>query len=505
MPMPISSPSPVTRLGYHYYPDTFHYRVHDLDTWLPELSRLGASWITLLAPSERAIPEFFLNGLVSANIQPILHFQLPHHQLLPNESFRLLFGNYARWGVRYVALYDRPNVHANWDSSSWAQTDLVERFLDYYLPLASIAAQEGLTPIFPPLEPGGDYWDLAFLQTALQSIQRRGNDFLLEVLALGAYAWTGKHPVDWGAGGPERWPNVHPYRTSTESQDHLGFRIFDWYLAISQQELGKRLPIILLRAGSLPADHEKTEGALVYGIGHAQENLALASLLSGETDGTTGEQSMPPEVLACNFWLLAAHEQSVFAEQAWFQNGNKELPVVSAFRQWISTLRKDQNSSETTPSLDGLAEQESNNPAVESNEQSPVDVVFSGVDPKSVDNSIFPHEPLTEMGEIAEMDQKPGEVGQPDAGEISEEHPISHYVLLPLYSWGIANWDLALIQPILEDSHPTVGFSLAEARLAARVTVVGGEGAISPETLDMLRASGCRVERVLEDGTLVAT
>jgi hypothetical protein len=503
--MPMSLPSPVTRLGFHYYPDTFHYRVHDLDTWLPELNRIGTSWITLLAPAERAIPEFFINGLLAANIQPVLHFQIPIHQSLSNESFRLLFSNYARWGVRYVALCDRPNVRTNWLSSSWAQTDLVERFLDYYLPLAGVALQEGLTPVFPPLEPGGDYWDLAFLKTALRAIQRRGNERLLEVMVLGAYAWTRKRPLDWGVGGPERWPEAHPYLTPPECQDHLGFRIFDWYLAVSQQELGKRLPIILLRAGSLPEDHAKIEGAVVEGTGHAQANLALARLLSGKTDDITGVEPVPPEVLACNFWLLAAHERSVYATQAWFQSGSNNLPVVDAFRQWISSLQKEQSVSEAIASSTGQIEQGIENLVAESDEPLPGNVVFSGVDPRSVENAELPCLPSTDLDGITELDLASDAVMQSEAGENTEEHPISHYVLLPLYAWGIANWDLALIQPMLEESHPTVGFSLAEARLAERVTVVGGEGAITPETLDMLRASGCKVERVLEDGTLVAT
>jgi hypothetical protein len=501
--MSIIPPSPVTRLGFHYYPDTFHYRMHDLDSWLPELNRLGASWITLLAPVERAIPEFFLNGLLAANIQPVLHIQLPIHQPLYNESFRLLFSNYARWGVRYVALFDRPNLRTTWRSSSWAQTDLVERFLDYYIPLAGVAMQEGLIPVFSPLEPGGDYWDLAFLKTALQAIQRRGHERLLDVLALGAYAWTGKHPIDWGAGGPERWPEPHPYLTSPECQNHLGFRIFDWYLAISQEELGKRLPIILLRAGSLPEDHAQTEGAIVEGINHAQTNLALACLLS-ETGDLTGGEPVPPEVLACNFWLLAANEPSAYASQAWFQPGHKNMPVVEVFHQWISSLRKEQCVSEEIGSSTSQVEQRVESLTVDSDELLPGNVVFSGVDPRYEEDSVI-QEPSVDVNETTEKDLAPDVDDQPPARGSTEEHPISHYVLLPLYAWGIANWDLALIQPIIEETHPTVGFSLAEARLAERVTVVGGEGAISPETLDMLRASGCRVERVLEDGTLVAT
>jgi hypothetical protein len=62
-----------------------------------------------------------------------------------------------------------------------------------------------------------------------------------------------------------------------------------------------------------------------------------------------------------------------------------------------------------------------------------------------------------------------------------------------------------MVEGLLQESHPAIGFSLAEARLAKRVTVVGADGAISAEALAMLRKSGCQVERLLEDGTLIAT
>ncbi len=47
------------RLGFYYYPDTLHYRESDLCKWLPTLQDLGASWITLVTPVKRAIPETF--------------------------------------------------------------------------------------------------------------------------------------------------------------------------------------------------------------------------------------------------------------------------------------------------------------------------------------------------------------------------------------------------------------------------------------------------------------
>jgi hypothetical protein len=623
------------RIGLHYFPDTLHYRARDLEIWLPHLSRMGMGWLTLLAPLERAIPEFFLEGLFSSGLQPVLHFQVPIQTSTSSEELCLLFSSYARWGVQYVALYDRPNSRSNWSPSAWAQMDLVERFLDQYVPLAEAALDEGLVPIFPPLEPGGDYWDLSFLQSALRGLQRRGQNRLLDSLALGAYAWAGNRSLEWGAGGPERWSQVVPYSTPAESEDQRGFRIFDWYLAISQRELGKRLPLFLLRVGSTPNDHlDPTNGEPDY-LAHAGQNLSIARLLANEP--VEGCSPVPPEVIAANFWLLAAHEKSPFTGQSWFRTEEEKLPVVNSFyrlaaRQMITgvdgevleTSEDPQTQNSESPAEQPQAELESSpepgnpisdrveaaqpletdpepiceaaavetanpdealtdlfqtdqpelqenqpnqpesqpeQPVLQQNQPEQLELQLEQQEPQSVQMDLQPEQPEHQQGqpeqlkpqleqqepESDQMDLQPDQPelqqGQPEQLEPRQEqqepqldqvdpqpeqpesqpeqfelqpqqpesqpakpaHSISHYVLLPLYAWGAADWDLDVIQPFLQESHPTVGFSLTEARLASRVTVVGGDGAISEEALDMLRAAGCKVERVMDDGTLIAS
>lgn len=454
----ISLPLTNTRLGFHYFPDTLHFREHDLKTWIPELHALGASWLTLVAPIERAIPEFFLRSLSGEGIEPVLHFHLPLG--FPNRSnpLRLLFSNYARWGVRYVALYDRPNLRASWSPTAWAQADLVERFLDLYLPLAESALEEGLIPVFPPLEPGGDYWDTAFLRAALHGMQRRGRNRLLESMILGAYAWAGNRSLNWGAGGPERWPGARPYFTPPGVQDQRGFRIFDWYLTIAQAELGRPRPMLLLKAGSRIAG-PSANGLQADPGQHAQRNLSLARLItaredspaelpceeSSETpdDPPTHLEVVPPEVLACNFWLLAASEDNPASCDAWFQPDGSKLPVVETLHQWMTS------------------HQAADRPTAQ----------------KSFPPILATH----------------------------TAHAIAHYLLLPLYEWGVPDWYLDAVRPFIKTYHPTIGFSMSEAALAARVTVVGGVQAFPEETLEKLREAGCRVERIIGDGTVVAT
>src|SRR4030066_972672 len=152
--MPTSSQN--TRYGFYYYPDVLHYRENDIHSWISELHALGASWLTLLAPTDRAIPELFIRRIIEAGIQPVLHLPLSTTRSGGSDELNVLFNAYSHWGVKYITLFDRPNLLRNWSPSTWAQKNLVERFLDIFLPIADQVLKAGLVPVFPPLEPGGD-------------------------------------------------------------------------------------------------------------------------------------------------------------------------------------------------------------------------------------------------------------------------------------------------------------------------------------------------------------
>ena len=458
-------PSANTRLGFHYYPDTLHYRESDLNAWLPELHALGATWVTLVAPHDRAIPEFFIRGLIAAGIEPILHFHLPLEQHAQINDLRLLFETYARWGIHYVVLFDRPNLRTSWPATAWAQSNLVERFLDVYLPLAQAALQTGLIPVFPPLEPGGDYWDTAFLRGALQGIQRRGHHLLLERLVLGAYAWVGNRSLNWGAGGPERWPGARPYQTPQGSQDQRGFRIFDWYLTQVRAVGDIPCAILLLGAGCRPGDQTDPSLPPVDRSAHAKTNLSITALLNGKPTLSAkhknmidleGIEEVPPEVLACNFWILAAAPGSPSAAQAWFQPDGNTLPIVGALRQWVA-------GQEGQP------------------EPVPTQVPQAAI-PHGISVAVAANDPIQRNG-----------------------HSIQHYLLLPTYEWGIADWHLDVIRPFVKKYRPTIGFSLKEASQAARVTVIGGAQSFPEAVLVELRSANCKVEQISGDGTSIAS
>lgn len=320
------------RLGYHYYPNADHYTARDLETWLPVLESLGAHWLTLRAAPGRAVPEAFIRGLKLAGIEPIIHIACPIGAHSPEELTAIL-PSYVDWGVQYVVVFDRPNMRGSWATSAWAKTGLVERFLDVALPVLQLELQVGLKPVLPPLEPGGDYWDTAFLEAALGAIARRGKSLLLQDLVLSLYAWTGDHGLDWGAGGPQAWPDARPYHSPEGTQDQRGFRIFDWYSAIAEKALEHPLPMLVV-AGGVAVEDEKTR------LGPSRDiDLSLSIVRTLES----GEVS--PNLLNFNFYLLAADDSSPEAAQAWFSSSGKAQPIVGAMRDFLRRAAKTPESS----------------------------------------------------------------------------------------------------------------------------------------------------------------
>jgi hypothetical protein len=406
------------KVGFHYRPDSDHYSDKDLALWLPKLIELDASFIVLQAPDTRAIPESFLVSLKQEGIEPVLHFPLQVENLPELEEMILLFEAYQKWGVKYLILFDRPNQQEGWRSEVWAQSDLTERFLDAFLPVAEAAVAVGLVPMFPPLEPGGDYWDTIFLRGSLDGLKRRASEPLLSRLALSAYGGLNGKTLSWGGGGPQSWPESQPYFTPQNSEDQCGLRIPEWYLTLSETVLEKKLPVLLLGIRG-PGPEEIDPDRIL---------LDAARLLAGEQ--VDNLEPLPDELLGGAFWVLTGGKDCCAPEHHWYGPGGEPNSIVELF------LNKDHS--------------------------------------------------------------------QPVSKE-SGTTTISHYLLLPSFEWGVADWHLKVTRPFIKRYRPTVGFSLEEALQAKQVTVVGGKEHFSEEDLTRLRNKGCLVRRIEGDGTKIAS
>ena len=442
--------NPQNRVGFHYYQDTIHYSQRDLQIWLPYLLDVGASWLVLTSETGRAIPESFITGLINAGISPIVQFQASLAKPPTAEEVSPLIEAYIHWGVKYIQFFDRPNARSAWPAGTWTQQDLVERFLDRYLPLANVVVRHGGCPVLPPLEPGVNFWDTAFLRSTLSAMERRKQSHILHSLVLSAYAWTLHHPLDWGKGGPECWPDARPYFTPADSQDQRGFHIFDWYEAITQAVLHRKLPIILLQSG-LPAHPNQVTQKQILSAEYledihkilqaAQNPLTSALPTSNNPESALLSPSFPSEVISSNFWLLAAESTSPYMNQAWFVDEEPALAIAEELAEFNPTVSK------------------------------------ADFSPAFMDENFF--KKIT--------------------------HPVNRYLLLPEDDLPqLGRW-LTRLLPYIHKNNPTIGFSLEEASLAAHVMVAGDSRIFTDDHLDQLRKRGCKVERINENGITFAS
>jgi len=507
------------RIGFHYYPDTVHYRYQDLKNWLPELKAMQTSWMLLIAPPDRAIPEPFIRGLLQNKIEPVLHFTCTPESLGPTQNAELLIRAYSRWGIKKIIFFDQPNLRSSWSSSGWTQKNLVDQFLDYFIPFANLALQYGITPIFPPLHPGGDYWDTVFLRSALTKILSR-DDQLIDQMQMAAYAWTWNKSLNWGAGGPETWTNNRPYSEPTEP-DQRGFRAFEWYNQITENILGKTLPIFLLGAGLQYPPQEKQDTEY-FQNGLTRTVIMIANLLSGQKVITNDLENELLEPVADNivsafYWLLTTAAGDPFESQAWYQANDVHLPVVKSFQKWCAEAcekdekiwrEKRKNLVHQTPKVEGKPDEKGEDLFFD-------DSVTTGVLTAETDPMMTPNPPDQKIDFSQNPDVNKGfsanQIGQnPKMNPQREKNtnfvrPIDHYLLLPVYEWGVADWHLDVIRPFIKKHRATVGFSIKEAALAKKVTVVGNVQSFPEELLDKLRSAGCEVERIQGDGTSIAS
>jgi hypothetical protein len=304
------------RLGFHFYPDEQHFTERELAIWLPELQALGAGWVVLRGNPRRSVPEAFVRGLIDGGLQPVIHIPVEIGSVIRADLDALLQA-YAHWGVRHVAVYDRPNMRRSWREADWTRPNLIDRYLDALLPVLQAQQASGLRPVLPPLEPGGDFWDTAFLQATLDSLTRRAPKALLSEIVIGLYAWSHGHPLHWGAGGPAAWPDAQPYDEAGDSEDQRGIRIFEWYGQIAQATLGFASPLIVLAGGVTPGAASASEDTTIA------DALAIRDLLASADDAQG--------VQAFAFYPLATDAQHPDNASAWYRSAASPSRLAEAF------------------------------------------------------------------------------------------------------------------------------------------------------------------------------
>lgn len=241
-------------LGFSYFSAPEYLIKNRVETWFPILKDLGSKQIIIEAGFDRAVPEDVFQTAYENDQEIIIHFvdELPLARRFNDVA--VLLDTYARWGVKYIILGNQPNSKSGWSKTGWRNDNLVDHFLDRFIPLADYIEKLGLIPVFPPLQPGGDYWDTAFMDMAIRGLKRRQMDLLLTKLCLASFGYTFNRSLTWGAGGPENWPGAQPYATPEGQEDQLGFTHFEWMQSVVERITGKRPAVLIIDAGNPAVD-----------------------------------------------------------------------------------------------------------------------------------------------------------------------------------------------------------------------------------------------------------
>jgi hypothetical protein len=417
-----------SKIGFHYYPDSRHFREEHLARWLPELKKLQISWLTLRASPREPVPATFLQGLREADIEPVVEIDHEQGFFLEKRALVQQAAHYARSGVRYISLLREPNLERNWGVQEWQRPNLVSRIMRAVLPAMETFVDAGLYPLLPPLYPGGDYSDLAFLASMLDIVSTKGSTGLVGRFGLCIHNYAFNRPITWGAGGQRKWSNIGPFGSlmgetpvgGFASEDHRGWRLWEWYDEIAQARVGHSLPMISGAGGALWKNQDQPDLPATTVEQHTRRNLELIEKM--------GRRGAPEFLLNQSFWLLAADADDPAHAHAWFKADGTTLPVV--------THLQDTNLQSAAP--------------------------------------------------------KCARPAQPKA----PQRPISHYLLLPSWEWGISSLHWEVVRGFVQAARPTVGFDVEEAQRAARVTLFVGAQGFGEETLEQLRAAGCAVEPI---------
>jgi hypothetical protein len=324
-------PANDTGYGFHYYADTEHYSPEDIKFWVPELKALGASWLVVVSRLDTPLPQFFVQRLVESEIEPVVRVMTPVIQALDRPALAELLKTYAGWGVHYVEVFSEANCSSQWPLQEWCRPSLVDRFVDMLLPCLEEMQTAGLHPVFPALRPGGEYWDLSFLQSSLELLASSVDRSVLENMAVAVRNHGFGRALSWGEGGRARWGTARPYFRPEGSEDHMGHHLFEWYNEIVRSTVGYSLGLLGLGSAVLGEPGSPSGGAWDDGGAHAVRATSIANEIM---DGVA-----PEYVINHAFWLLASQAEGAGSAQAWYSAQGQGCQAVSAMKGLLKHSR----------------------------------------------------------------------------------------------------------------------------------------------------------------------
>ncbi|MBI2303297.1 MAG: hypothetical protein HYU86_00930 [Chloroflexi bacterium] len=289
-----------------------------IDRYLSAATDMGISWVVLLASpnvvekrGEEAGNTYLISALLARNMEPVVRVLLP-----VGTTDMAAFARYVRYyrslGVNYFQIFNEPNRSHEWQKPEALSP---RRYMDYWLPLASLVTYYGGYPGLGALDPQSqEFGDFAFLKETLLELQTRGRADILTRTWVGLHNYTSGTPQDY-------------------TSDTQGFARFEAYHQIVTDILGFALPIL------------GTEGVLSSHDPRWREDTKGASRLQAlwVGQGYRFMATAPTYLFTFSPWLIGNRvgggRDSQWEPGTFFASGRGPQPVVEAVGRPAYLLR----------------------------------------------------------------------------------------------------------------------------------------------------------------------
>jgi len=327
------------KYGFHYFRDVENFTLPEAKKWANILLDINVKWLVVQNPKNRAIPEDFIKSFSSEKINIIVDFNLTAYKDFDLSEIEPLLNVYGKWGVKYANIFQQPNRQDFWGGILWNSVDVVKTHTRSFHDFAKLCMDKNIIPVFSPLHPSGEYWDLAFLERSLSLLKTDIPQSIINSMAMSVYGWDWNHPISRNTNGKPKPSTMKPFAERTSSKNQVGFRTYEMYLRIAEKVLGKKLPVVIFEAGIPDGNFRDNE----YVKEKREVNLTtITKLLAGENvyDPQNKSQILAPiarEVLCCNFFVLSVDSDERYRPYGWFNSDGSPTRLTSSLHPSLAT------------------------------------------------------------------------------------------------------------------------------------------------------------------------
>lgn len=273
---------------------------------------LGVTWWKALVGGKNKpdLVDAFTKAGLECVVRLYAHRPHPHFAVSPDDVRA-----YVDAGAHYFEWGNEPNLHDEWDLTSWHEGAQVDKVCEQWLRNAEVIRGAGGIPCFPALSPGGHYPHRQFLRTAFEWLRIHGHLDSLEGAALAIHNRPLNHPLDYVDREGEPVPGCH-------------FLDYEWIDELVRQYVGHSLPLLGTEAGYTWRDHQDDRYPEISPELHAQYNLAI---FDGFRSARWRDALFCQCMWLCDHWGDPGHG---FDLAHWHNNRvyGGDLPAVAALR-----------------------------------------------------------------------------------------------------------------------------------------------------------------------------